>query len=41
MTVFFTRGLSLAFLVVSLFLIVVSLLPALTRKREQVFVDDD
>ena len=40
-SVFFTRGLSLAFLVVSAVLVVVSLLPALTRKRQQVFSDDD
>ena len=40
-TVFFTRPLSLAFLVVSVLLVVVSLLPALTKKREQVFSDDD
>ena len=40
-TVFFTRPLSLVFLAVSVILVVISLLPALTKKREQVFSDDD
>jgi len=40
-TVFFTRPLSLGLLLVSATLVVISLLPALNRKREEVFVEDD
>ena len=39
-TVFFTRPLSLALLLVSAGLVAVSLLPALSKKREEVFLDD-
>ena len=39
-SVFFTRPVSVGLLVVSASLIAVSLLPALTKKREEVFVDD-
>jgi len=40
-SVFFTRPLSLAFLVVSVLLVAVSLLPALNKKREDVFAEDN
>ena len=39
-TIFFTRPLSLALLLVSAGLVAVSLLPALSKKREEVFLDD-
>ena len=40
-TVFFTRPLSLALLVLALGVLVVVLLPNVAKKREQVFVDED
>ena len=40
-TVFFTRPLSLALLVLALGVLVVVLLPTVAKKREQVFVEED
>ena len=40
-TVFFTRPLSLALLILALGVLVVVLLPTVAKKREQVFVDED
>jgi putative tricarboxylic transport membrane protein len=40
-TVFFTRPLSLALLILALGVLVVVLLPNVAKKREQVFVEED